>query len=287
MKKLIAIILLASSGFLLAQSDFTRFTELQRIFFVSEISGLASNSNNPAGLSMRANDDGFLLGYDFKEFENQGNSSAYFSMSNFGFSYQDVYNYNNVRVQNYSLNLSVGNDVISIGTSNRLISSSYLTYDNQQFSFDAGLIIQPAKFFSIGLLARNLNETSIDSIDYYRNYTAGFGIILLNEKLQLFSEVNFKDNTKIDDVSGSIGLIISPVKVFEFRGGVFLNPSDIIDIRGLGAPVTIDQKYEAFVAASFLIDNSFRLTASARFNDAGKLTRYSTVLAIPLKTVKF
>ena len=63
-----------------------------------------------------------------------------------------------------------------------------------------------------------------------------------------------------NDLAGTVGLVISPLNLFEFRGGVILNPNNILDLRN-GVPKLIDLKYEAFVAASFLIKNTIRVTA--------------------------
>lgn len=282
MKNIIAIILFISSDILLAQYDITRLTELQKVFFISETASMAATSYNPAGMSMRENNNGVVLGYDFDELRNQGNSSVFLSTNNFGFSYQDVYNINNVRLLNYAINLSIGNKFISIGTSNRYIIANYPTYNLNLFSFDAGLILKPIGFLSLGLLARNLNEVIIDSLNYVRNYTAGIGITFMDETLNLYVDADFKDKAKIDNLAGTIGLVIAPLNTFEFRGGVVLNPEDILTLRRSEIS-TVELKYEAFFAVSFLIKNTIRVTAATRFNDAGERTRYSAVFSFPLK----
>ncbi|MDP2365082.1 MAG: hypothetical protein Q8M94_15100, partial [Ignavibacteria bacterium] len=125
MKNSIFIIIFILSTVLYAQQDIMRLTELQKIFFVSETASMAATSFNPAGMNMRRNNNGVVIGYDFDEFSNQGNSSAFLSTDYFGISYQDVYNINNVRLLNYAINLSIGNEFISIGTSNRYTIAKY------------------------------------------------------------------------------------------------------------------------------------------------------------------
>ncbi len=251
MKNFIFIVIFILANSLYAQQDITRLTELQKIFFVSETASMAATSLNPAGMSMRRNNSGVIIGYDFDEFSNQGNSSVFLSTDNFGISYQDVFNINNIRLLNYSINLSIGNEFISVGTSNRYTIAKYGSYDLDLFNLDAGIIIKPASFLSVGLLARNLSEAKFDSLNYLRNYTAGISLMFFDQTLNLYADVDFKDNAKIDDLAGTVGLVVSPLNLFEFRGGVILNPSNILDLRN-SVPRLIDLKYEAFVSASFL-----------------------------------
>lgn len=284
MKNNIAILVFIFSVSVFGQQDITRLTELQKIFFVSEASGIASNSLNPAGMSMRKDNNGILIGYDFDEFSNQGNSSVFLSSENIGISYQDVYSINNVRLLNYAINLAIGNEYMSIGTTNRYTIARYPGYELKLFSLDAGLILRPASFISFGLLARNLNEIRFDSLNYIRNYTAGIGLLFFNETFRLYADVDFVDNTKIDDLAGTLGFVLAPLNIFEFRGGVNLNPGNILELRE-GSPKLIDLKYEAFISASFLVKNTIRVTAATRFNDLGERTRFSVVLGFPLSQV--
>ena len=281
MNKHILILFFLFSSLFYAQQDISRLTELQKIFFVSEESGIASTAYNPAGMSMRKTNKGVVIGYDFNEFNNQGNSSVFFSTENIGIAYQDVYNVNNIRLRNYAVNLSIGNEFISLGTSNRYTIAQYPLYDLKLFSLDAGLILKPASFLSLGLIARNLNQVTFDSLNYVRNYTVGIGLIFFDETLSLYADIDFKDNTVVNDLAGTIGLVIAPLNLLEFRGGVVLNPSNILELRE-GSPKLVDLKYEAFVSASFLIRNTIRVTAATRFNDLGERTRYMVVFGLPL-----
>ncbi|MEO8233258.1 MAG: hypothetical protein ABI638_13320 [Ignavibacteriota bacterium] len=281
MNKHILILLFLLSSVIYSQQDISRLTELQKIFFVAEESGQASTTYNPAGMSMRKANKGVVIGYDFDEFNNQGNSSVFLSSDNIGIAYQDVYNVNNIRLLNYAVNLSIGNEYISVGTSNRYTIAQYPLYDLKLFSLDAGLNLKPASFLSLGLIARNLNQIKFDSLNYTRNYTAGIGLIFFDEALSLYADIDFKDNTVVNDLSGTIGLVIAPLNLFEFRGGVVLNPNNILELRN-DHPKLVDLKYEAFVSASFLIKNAIRITAATRFNDLGERTRYMMVFGFPL-----
>ena len=145
MIKNLTLILLFQTSFILAQQNMTRLTEMQKIFFVSEASGLSSTSYNPAGMSIRKDNNGVILGYDFDDLKVQGNTSVFMTMNNIGISYQDVYNVNKIRLQNYAINLSVGNEYFSIGTINRYTMATYYSHKLNEFSFDAGVILKAGK----------------------------------------------------------------------------------------------------------------------------------------------
>ncbi len=248
-------------------------SQLNRIFFITETTGLTANIVNPAGLSIKQGDDGFLFGYDFVGTDLQGNSFASLSMGNLGLSYQDIYSYNNIRLQNYAVNLLLGGEFLAIATSNKIVEASYPSYSKSVFNIDASIIFRSAKFVSIGFVVRNLGEPEIDSLDYTRNYTVGLGIFLLNSALQVFGEIDFAKNDEVNkNVSGSAGIVIHPVDIFEFRTGSYRNPENV---------------YEGFLAFSFLIENSFGVMASARFNENQERTRYSAIIILPLQTIKF
>jgi hypothetical protein len=256
-------------------------TEIQRIFFVAEASGLGSTSHNPASMGIRQDNTGVLFGYDFDEFSSQGNSSAFITFSNFAFAYQDIYNINNVRLQNYTVNLSYGNDVISIGSSNRYTVAAYPSYQLKLFSFDAGFIFKPFSFLNLGFLARNLNEIKFDSLDYPRNYSAGIGLVLFDERFSLYADLDFKDNYKPKNSITTLGLVIIPVDILELRAGAVLNPDDLLILRDRTFQ-SIDINYQAFISASFLVGNTIRITAATKFNDRGEKTRFTAVIGFPL-----
>jgi len=281
MKRFVLILIISFSSGLQAQQSLTRLTEIQRIFFVAEASGLGSTSHNPASMGIRQDNTGVLFGYDFDEFSSQGNSSAFITFSNFAFAYQDIYNINNVRLQNYTVNLSYGNDVISIGSSNRYTVAAYPSYQLKLFSFDAGFIFKPFSFLNLGFLARNLNEIKFDSLDYPRNYSAGIGLVLFDERFSLYADLDFKDNYKPKNSITTLGLVIIPVDILELRAGAVLNPDDLLILRDRTFQ-SIDINYQAFISASFLVGNTIRITAATKFNDRGEKTRFTAVIGFPL-----
>lgn len=281
MKRLLIILLLLYPITLDAQQSLTKLTELQKIFFVSEASGLGSTSHNPASIGLRNDNTGIIFGYDFDEFSSQGNSAVHVTFNNFSFVYQDIYNINDLRLQNYSVNLSYGNDYISIGSSNRYTVASYPTYSLKLFSFDAGLIFKPFSFLNLGFLARNLNEVKFDSLDSPRNYSAGAGLIFFDEKLSVYADIDFKDNSQIKNSITTVGLVIIPIESFEFRAGAMLNPDDLLIIRDKNFQ-SIDINYQVFISASILVENAIRITAATQFNDRGEKTRFTAVVGFPL-----
>ncbi len=256
-----------------AQPELSRLSQANRIFFISEISGLTSNLVNPAGLAVKPDDDGVLITYDFIDFNEQGNTFASLSMGDFGFSYQDIYRYNDIRIQSYSLNLSIGGEVLSIGTANKLMSIGYSKSDKQFFNIDIGLIFRPAESINLSFIARNLGEPAVNSLDFVRNYTLGAGISLFNEFLQLYTEIDIKEKTRVSsNLTGIAGIVLSPINFLELRLGVYKSPL---------------KNYEGLLAFSFLIEKSFRLLASTRFNEEKERTRYSLMIVLPLQTVSF
>lgn len=269
----VLILLISICSLSFAQDVLHRISQVNRIFFISEIDGLTANIVNPAGLSIKPDDDGFLFSYDFVESNQQGNSFASFSMGNFGFSYQDIYNHNNIRMQSYSANLSIGGEFLAVATSNQIVDISYIDKNESIFNVDASIILRPAKSISFSFVARNLSEPKLDSLDLSRNYSAGVGIFLFNDILNIFGEVDFNKNNSIKkDIAGIAGVVFNPVGFLEIRFGAYRNP---------------DKIYEGFLAANFLIENSFRLLVSTRFNEDQEKTRYSAMLVLPLQTVKF
>jgi hypothetical protein len=270
-RNIILFVFLVNISF--AQPELSRLSQANRIFFVSEISGPTSNIVNPAGLAVRPDDDGALITYDFIDLNEQGNTFVSFSMGDLGISYQDIYRYDDIRIQSYSLNLSIGGEVLSIGTSNKIMSIGYSKSDRQFFNIDIGLLFRPAESINLSFVARNLGEPAADSLDFVRNYTFGAGISLFNEFLQLYTEIDFKEKTRVsNNLTGIAGIVLSPINFLELRLGVYKSPL---------------KNYEGLLTFSFLIEKSFRLLASTRFNEEKERTRYSLMVVLPLQTVSF
>lgn len=276
---IVFIFLLSSSIF--AQFNLKRFSASQRIFFVAEENNLLATTNNPASIGISNNNSGLVIGYDFENLNSQGNSSVHINFNNFGFFYQDLYNINSVRLQNYAVNLSVGDEVISIGNSLRFINAKYPAYNLNFFSFDGGILFKPLDFISFGLIARNINNIRLDSVDYSRNYSAGVGLLFLDRTFNLFAEADFTDNNKFEDIITTLGLTLSPTEMLELRAAVTLNPEDLKILRNEQFQ-TIDLQYESFIAASVKLLEAIKIGAAVFFNDRGEKTSFTTFIALPL-----
>ncbi|MCB0742710.1 MAG: hypothetical protein KDC67_02305 [Ignavibacteriae bacterium] len=273
MKLFIFILFFLSGINLISQTDISRLSELQKIYFISETNSLTTNFVNPAALSMNKNDDGFLYSYDFFNTNNQGNSLASLSMGNLGFVYQDIYSFENSRLTSYALNLSVGGDLFSFGTSNKIINVTGLDNQTSYFTINAGFIFQPTEYFSLGFLASNINKLELDLFQYRRGYSVGAKIAIVRNVLNLFVQTDFKERKELStNVSGSAGFSIQPINFLELRTWIMGN-KNIID--------------EGILTAIFKLEGGFILSASAHFNDAREKTRYNAMLAIPLQTISF
>lgn len=258
---------------LIAQTDFNNLSELQKIYFIAETNSLTANFVNPAALSTNKNDDGLILSYDFFEKQNQGNTLASLSMGNLGFVYQDIYNINNLRLTTYSLNLSVGGNFLSIGTSNKIININYDNTQESKFIIDAGIIIQPISILSIGFIAKNLSKTQIDSFNYHQAYSLGAKITLINNIFHLFIQSDFKKSNELNtNVQAMAGFSLKPIKFIELRTWL-LGTKNLIN--------------EGIITGIFKIENGIILSASAHFNSEKEKSRYNVMIGLPLKTITF
>lgn len=256
-----------------AQSEIGNLSELQKIYFISETNGLTTNVVNPAALGINKDDDGLMLSYDFFDKLNQGNSLASLSMGNMGFIYQDIKNIDNLRLTSYALNIAVGGDFLSIGSSNKIIDIDYGDRKKSVFTIDAGLTLQPLPFLSIAIVAKNLSNVKIDSLKYDQVYTIGGKINFIKDLLDVFVQTDFKKSTELNtNVQATIGFSLTPVNFFELRTWV-IGTKNVID--------------EGILSAGIKIKNGMIITASAHLLSDKEKTRYNLMLALPLTTISF
>lgn len=263
-RALLLVVLL--SGFTLSAQD-RPVSELSRVFFLSEVSGLTATTVNPAGLSIRPDDDGVLVGYDFLRFEDQGNSFASLSMGNLGFSYQDYYKPVN-RLRMYSVNLSVGGKSVAVGTSNKLVKG-----DAEHFAIDVGVLFLPAEFLSIAAVVRNLNEPAVHNHDFGLRYAAGFGLFFLERRIKVFGEAEWQRGaTTTSQTFYHAGVGAAPTDFLEFRAGVYNDES---------------RKNRTFFGVNLTAKGSLELLGTVHLDENREVIHYSTMLLIPLRTVSF
>lgn len=273
MRILIFILFFSSAPFILAQEEISRISELQKIYFIAETNSLTANLVNPAALSCDKDDDGFLLSYDFLETQSQGNTLASLSLGSLGFSYQDIYTLNGLKLTNYGINLSVGGDFFSFGTSNRIVNVKYAESEKSHFLIDAGAIFQPLPILSIGFLASNIGNVKLDSLQYQQIYSIGARLSFVKNFFDVFIQTDFKESDELNtNVQASAGFSIKPVSFLEFRTWV-IGTKELIN--------------EGIITAIFRIENGLILSAATHFNSEQEKTRYNLMVALPLQTINF
>ncbi|MCW8849759.1 MAG: hypothetical protein OQJ81_07255 [Melioribacteraceae bacterium] len=273
MRIILFILLFVCTSIQFAQGGISKISELQKIYFISETNSLTANLVNPAALSINDNDDGFLLSYDFLETQSQGNTIASLSLGSLGFSYQDIYSYNGLKLTNYGINISVGGDFFSFGTSNKIVTVKYAEREKSHFIIDAGAILQPLPILSIGFLASNISDVKLDSLQYQQIYSVGARISFVKNIFDVFVQTDFKDSDELNtNVQASAGFSIKPVNFLEFRTWV-MGTKELIN--------------EGIVTAIFKIENGLILSASTHFNSDQEKTRYNLMVALPLQSINF
>lgn len=258
---------------IIAQKEINKISELQKIYFISETNSLTSNFVNPAALTTGKNDDGFLIGYDFFETKTQGNTIASLSLGSLGFTYQNIYSFENMQLTNYGLNISVGGDFFSFGTSNKIINVKSGQKEKSHFIIDAGVIFQPIPIISFGLLASNIGNVKIDSLQYQQIYSVGSRISLIKNIIDVFVQTDFRNSDELNlNVQATAGFSLRPINLLELRTW-FRGTKEIIN--------------EGILTALFKIENGLIVSASTHFNSNQEKTRYNLMLAVPLQTIDF
>lgn len=112
-------------------------------------------------------------------------------------------------------------DFISFGVGYHLTQQVNVP-DSNVHSFDAGLLIRPARFLSFGLVARNLNTPFVGTHQIRRAYAAGVGVRPLGERLTLTADVQWDEGDDVKDISALFGLETEPLDGILLRGSVDL-----------------------------------------------------------------
>lgn len=251
-------------------------TELQEIMFTSEVNGVVSTLINPAGLSRLSNDDGAFLNYSFNKTGNKDELNFLLSMGNLAFGVQehslDLDN-NSPTVYIYQLSISVGGRIFSIGTSNKLVELRWPHHARNAFSVDAGFVFNPVSWFGFGAFARNLDERTIENYRFPREYIAGFGIRLHENRVKLLAQSTWNDHTvHLENASYKAGLVVSPMEDLDFYVGAVQHPTE---------------REQFFIMFQIPIWGGIRLLSSARMDEHSHFQRYTASILIPLRTVTF
>lgn len=283
MKKIICLIVFASlASPVSGQIKNIPISELQHLSFGTEVHGMTAMMRNVAALSVRPDDDGAFFNYNFLKPGEQGEINFSLTMKNLAFAVQqfsmdDHTGYDFMRT--YRLGIAVGGKVLSIGTSNKVVEFQSSDRAERVFSLDAGLIFQPVTFFSIAAYARDLNEPIIENYQLRREYSAGIGLKLLDQRFKILTEAVWDDDTR-DFARARLktGLSISPIYNIEFLIGGVLK-------HGLLDLLFENEEFFAIVQIPFF--GGIHFLTTARIDGRKQFLRYSTSLLIPLKTIAF
>lgn len=279
---LFIILVIVLTGQVWGQEKDIPVSELQYLTFNTEIHGMTAMIRNAAGLSIRPNDDGAFFNYNFLDPGERGEINFALTMKNLAFAVQqfslkddDTYDY----MRTYRLGISVGGKVFSIGTSNKIIELQSIDQAKRVFSVDAGIIFQPVSFFSIAGYATNLNEPILENYHFQREYSAGVGLRLLDQRFKILTEACWNDDTQhFEQAQVKVGMSISPIPNIEIIVGGLLKDG-FMDI--------LFQNEEFFAIVQIPFFGGIRFLTTARIDGQKQFLRYSTSLLIPLKTVAF
>jgi len=283
MKKIFILIILANLvNPIWGQIKDIPVSELQRLSFNTEVHAMTAMIRNAAGLSLLPNDDGAFFNYNFLKPGEQGEINFSLTMNNLAFAVQQFSLENHADhdfIRAYKLGLSVGGKVLSIGTANKIIEVQSSDRTKQAFSVDVGLIFQPVSFLSLAAHARDLNEPVIENYQFRREYSAGFGIRLLNQRFKILAETAWDDNTQhFEQARVKTGLSIMPIQNVELLVGGILKQG-IVDI--------LFQNEEFFAILQIPFFGGIRFLTTTRIDGHGHFMRYSASLLIPLQTITF
>lgn len=109
------------------------------------------------------------------------------------------------------------------------------TANSNIHSFDAGMLLRPAKFLSVGATIRNLNAPLVNNIAIKRAYAAGVGLRPFGERLTLTADAQWDEGDDVKLITGMFGVEAEPLEGIVVRGQV-----DTRGQFGLGVSVQLD-----------------------------------------------
>lgn len=112
-------------------------------------------------------------------------------------------------------------EFISVGLGYHLTQQVNVA-DSNIHSFDAGLLIRPARFLSFGLAARNLNTPFVGDRQIRRAYALGVGVRPFGERLTLTADAQWDEGDPVQQITGLFGLETEPIDGLLLRGAVDL-----------------------------------------------------------------
>jgi hypothetical protein len=244
--------------------------------FITHELGAGSLLLNPGALSAMPGDDGVeLYGFSDEEGDNQQFAFA-MSMGGLGFAVQQapwMVGSEELTLHVYRINLAVGGQVLSIGTSNKLYQLDYPHHQSREFGIDAGLHFQPLSFLQIAALALDCNEPVLDGHLINRRYLLGTALVFFNRSFFLQQQIEASDEiTRIEDVTWQAGLVVRPWGRLEIGLGYKRDPV----------------RPELFLAQATLpLPIGIEIGAALRSDKEFKSKLFAASLLLPLQTLRF
>ncbi|MEZ0369498.1 MAG: signal peptide peptidase SppA [Candidatus Sericytochromatia bacterium] len=152
----------------------------------------------------------------------RGHVSAFVGLPNLSLGFQQFQADILGDLRKFSLGYSYSvSDFISFGVGYSLTQQVSVA-DSNIHSFDAGILLRPARFLSFGLAARNINTPIVGTHQIKRSYVAGVGVRPLGERLTLTADVQWDEGDPVQDISALFGFETEPLDGILLRGGVDL-----------------------------------------------------------------
>lgn len=103
-------------------------------------------------------------------------------------------------VRRTSLGVSGGTSALSLGVAWRSFKSGESAELDALDTFDAGLMVRPASWLSIGAVADTLNAPTVDGVHQARRYTLGVGLRPVGTRLTLATDATVDEDAGFDEV---------------------------------------------------------------------------------------
>lgn len=162
---------------------------------------------------------------------NTGQFSAFAGIPNFSLGYQQFQAGFLGELRRFSMGWSYPvQDFLSLGATYHL-TQDLSNPDTNLHSFDLGLQFRPARFLSMGFVARNLNAPLLQNRQIRRSYLAGLGIRPFGEKITLTADAQWDEGDNVTDISGLFGFESEPLDGLLLRGSIDLKGQFLL---GLG-----------------------------------------------------
>lgn len=174
---------------------------------------------NPAGLGWKGGGQ-FLYLHSYSDSTFQGNNAFFISGTNMGFSAEWLGYEKDVRYRKYSL--ALGFEIVPrlyFGTGYSWFGSKMDQYDDLS-SWKVGLLARPCPYFSLGLVARDLNRPKFldEKIDV--GFDLGVAVRPLSDRITLFMDASMKDKEKLKDSDFRYGAQVELVDGLILSGDV-------------------------------------------------------------------